>query len=614
MPVLLRPTISATFLDRVRATPNALGFAYRTQYREPGSAHPTRTWLPVSFSEFFSECQLVSQGLTASGVSAGDRVALLSSTRYEWPLADMAILGAAAVTVPIYPSSTEEEARYIVGHSDAKAIFVEDVKQLEKVLAEPGLKTIVVMDPHAEVDEFPEKDRPRILTFEQLKEKGRHELAKNPKAFEKRLEEAKPEDLISICYTSGTTGTPKGVVLTHDNLMSTLEDCAAVFAKDIVPEKEVLVAFLPFSHIMGKVESMATYVFGWQEVYSENMETLANTLQEVSPTIIFAVPRIFEKMWVRIRNQTERSSLLKRKAFQSAMSLGKSYWKKAWNGKTPNAFEKASYEIALNTIFAAVRAKLGGRLRIAICGGAPLNRELGENFEIIGIQILEGYGLTETCAPICFNTPDHHRFGSVGRPLPEVSVRIAEDGEILVRSRKVFQGYFKNPEDTKNSIENGWFHTGDIGHIDSEGYVHITDRKKDLIVTSGGKNVAPQKLEKLAKAQPFIQQIYVHGDKKHYLTALITLDQESIVRHAKDEGILFSEYAELIKNPKIESLIQKSIDGVNAQVASFESIKRFMILPQDFTVATGEMTPSLKLKRSVILKNHRDQIERLYSS
>ncbi|MBL7717143.1 MAG: long-chain fatty acid--CoA ligase [Bdellovibrionales bacterium] len=614
MPILLRPTISATFLDRVRATPNVVGFSYRTQYREAGSAHPNRTWLPVTFSEFFSECQLVSQGLRSLGVQSTDRVALLSSTRYEWPLADMAILGASAVTVPIYPSSTVAEASYIVRHSDSKVIFVEDQKQLEKILPEKDLKGIVVLDPELGPEDFPASERHRIHTFEELKAKGRHELAKDPKGFEKRLEEAKPEDLITICYTSGTTGTPKGVLLTHDNLMSTLEDCAAVFAKDIATEKEVLVAFLPFSHIMGKVESMATYVFGWQEVYSENMETLATTLQEVSPTILFAVPRIFEKIWVRIRNQTERASVFKKRAFQASMKLGFSYWNKIWNGKKPNPIEKGLYDVALKTVFASVRAKLGGRLRVAICGGAPLNRELGELFEIIGVQVLEGYGLTETCAPVCFNTPEFHRFGSVGRPLPEVSLRIAEDGEIMVKSRKVFQGYFKSPEETAKSLQNGWLHTGDVGHIDQQGYVHITDRKKDLIVTSGGKNVAPQKLEKLAKAQPFIQQIYIHGDKKHYLTALITLDQESVIRYAKQEGILFSEYSELIKNPKIESLVQKSIDSVNSQVASFESIKRFTVLPQDFTVASGEMTPSLKLKRAVILEKHRDQIERLYSS
>jgi long-chain acyl-CoA synthetase len=618
MPPILRKTITETFLERIKSSPTAVGFQFKSKNPEIA---PTGQWKSITFSDFYNDCRIVSYGLMGLGLRKGDRVIILSNTRYEWSLCDMAILGASAVTVPIYASSTSDDVAYITNHSEARVMIAEDANQLKKIFEKrmespdrfPFLEKIVVIESsamalaldHIEIS----KD---VITLQALRELGKREEAQEPSRFDENLLSAQPSDLITICYTSGTTGIPKGVMLTHDNLISVLEDSVATLSQFVDPENEVILSFLPFSHIFGKVESMTIYTFGWKQVFAESVDKLMSNLKEISPTILFAIPWIFEKVRKRIEENLELESATQRKLFEWALQVGKRYYGAIWSKSRPSILETVEYRVAKLFVFNFVMQQFGGRLRFAVCGGAPLPAEVGEFFQIAGIPILEGYGLTETCAPVSINTPDDIRFGVVGRPLPEVMIKIAEDGEILIKSRKVFEAYYKMPEETLQVKSSGWYHTEDIGFIDSEGFLHITDRKKDLIVTSLGKNIAPQKIENLTKGQKLIHQFVVCGDQRHYLTALVTLHRDPIIEYANEHQILFSEYAELIKNPKIISLVQRIIDDVNKRLANFEAIKKFVILPEDFAIEKGELTPSLKIRRKVIQERYKSELDSMY--
>ena len=619
MPIITRKTVSETFLERTKASGSAIGFQFKPTYVEMG---PVGQWKQVTFREFYQECRLLSFGLMGCGVSPGDRVAILSNTRFEWSLSDMAILGAGGVTVPIYASSTQADVAYILEHAEVKVVFVEDTKQLQKLVDQkaekpesfPKLEKVVVYEPSAIRLGMKLGDLAKnVVTLQAMRELGKREEGKEPNRFDQNLKDAKPEDLITICYTSGTTGTPKGAMLTHDSMMSVLEDCTGLLAKFMDPENEVVVSFLPFSHILGKVESMCVYAFGWRQVFAENLDKLMINIGEVRPTVMFAVPRIFEKAYNRLHAVLDEAPPVRKKLFHWAFEIGRRYYGAIWEKRSPALKDVVEYQVAKKLVFRTVAQRFGGRLRFAVCGGAPLPREIGEFFQIVGIQICEGYGLTETCAPVTLNLPDDARFGVVGRPLPEVTIKIGEDGEILVKSRKVFKAYYKMPDETSQAIRDGWLYTGDIGYIDSEGFLHITDRKKDLIVTSGGKNIAPQKIENIAKSQKFVSQFVVHGDRRHYLTALVTLDKDQTLKYAQEQQILFSEYSELIRNPKIIALVQRIIDEVNRSLASFESIKKFVILPNEFTVESGELTPSMKVRRSLINQRYKAELDSMYA-
>jgi long-chain acyl-CoA synthetase len=612
MPLILRKSVGETYLERVKATPNAIGFQLKSQSPDQG---PVGLWRQLTYGEFNQDCRQISFGLMGLGIAPGDRVAIISDTRLEWALSDMAIIGAAAVPVPIYPSLLADEVTHILDHSESKVAIVEDSTQLGKVLENRErlgkLEKIVVIDPSAMVLAASRKE---VVSLTALREIGRREEAKNPGRFESNLMSARPEDLLTICYTSGTTGTPKGAMITHDNMMSVLEDCAKLLSPHVTPENETLLTFLPFSHMLGRVEEMATYVFGWRSCFNDSAPRLMSNLAEVRPTLLFAVPRAFEKAFARVKEVLDDGTVAQRRISSWAVETGYRYYSALWAKKSPSIKDFTGYQAARSLVFRRVLTAFGGRLRFAICGGAPLSKEIGQFFQILGIQILEGYGLTETCAPVAVNTPEQLKFGTVGRPLPEVSMKIAEDGEVLVKSRKVFAGYYKMPEETAQVLSGGWLHTGDIGNFDSEGYLSITDRKKDLIVMSTGKNVAPQKIENLLKLQKFISQAVVFGDRKSYLTALITLDRDLTMEYANQQQILFSDYSSLLNNPKIQSLIQKMVDDVNLKLPSFEMIRKFIILPEDFSVEGGQLTPSLKVKRQLISDRYQRELESLYSS
>jgi long-chain acyl-CoA synthetase len=593
-------TAPQMFLNRCKQNPNRPAF-----YTKEGSE-----WKSVLWKDYLELVRNISLGLVQLGVNPKDRVCIVSNTRIEWAATDVAIMSAKAVTVPVYASNTAEESAYIIDHCDAKIVFVEDRKQLEKILSIKAKipkvqKIIYYKDPGAAFDS-------NVISFEALQQLGKKHS--NPALFEKNISEVTAKDTFTICYTSGTTGVPKGVVIPFDALASVIEDIDVTLGKFIGPD-DVTLSFLPLSHIFGRVESMMGYHFGWTTYYAESVEKILLNLAEVKPTVLVAVPRVFEKAYNRIRSTLDESTGTKKHLVDWALKAGETYFKKVWNRERPTLFETAQYLLAKQLVYKKVYERFGGKLRYCIAGGAPLPRQIGEFLRIVGISILEGYGLTETCAPVTLNTPYAIKFGSIGKPLPEVSLKIANDGEILVKSRKVFDEYFKSPEATAEvKTKDGWFHTGDIGEIDDEGFVKITDRKKDLIITSGGKNVAPQKIENMAKSYKHIAQFVIMGDRRNYLIALVVLDKEEVVKYAKANNILFSEYNELLKNAKIQALVQKMLDEINCNLASYETVKRFKILSQDFSIETGELTPSLKVRRRFCAQKYKEDIDSLYGS
>ncbi len=593
------PTITQTFVHRIRKSGDKKAF-----HVKKGTQWHAHTW-----NDFYKMVREIAAGLLDLGIQPQNTIAILAQTRIEWAACDMAIMGAKAVTVPIYSSNTAEDSLYILDHCDATCIIVEDLKQLEKVTSIRSqltkLKHVILIDGQSD----------QALTLSKLREAGQNYLKKqSTDVIEHNLMTIQPTDIFTICYTSGTTGAPKGVVLTHENLMSVVTDVDRAVGSEL-SEADSTLSFLPISHIFGKVESMITYHFGWQVYYAESVEKILINLAEVGPTILVAVPRVFEKAYSKIKSSLEDASPLKMKLFSWAMGVGKRYYQAIWDKESPTIADTIQYQIAKRLVFDKVYQKFGGRIRYCIAGGAPLSKEVGEFMRILGLTILEGYGLTETCAPVTLNTPNAIQFGTIGKPLPEVQLRIAEDGEILIKSKKVFREYYKNEDATRSVLsDDGWFRTGDIGVIDNDGFVKITDRKKDIIVTSGGKNIAPQKIENLLKAASrFISQVIVSGDRRNYLTALVVLEKDEVIKFAKSQNILFSEYPELLKHQKVLSLVQSVFDQVNKRLASFETVKRFKLLSNEFTIDSGELTPSLKVKRKFCTEKYGREIDSMYN-
>ncbi|MBI3556233.1 MAG: AMP-binding protein, partial [Deltaproteobacteria bacterium] len=445
------PTITQAFLNRVRSQPDR-----ETFFTKEGTQ-----WKGVTWKQFYDNVKGISLGLTELGSKPGENVCLISNTRIEWAAADMAILGSRGVTVPVYASNTPEETAYIINHCEARFVFVEDAKQLEKVLSiRDKLPKVEKIIPFSFVGTPQLAEQKDLLSLAALRELGKR--AADQEKFDRNLMEVKPTDIFTICYTSGTTGVPKGAVLSFDALTSEIQDVDKMLASESedVGESDTVLSFLPISHIFGKIESMAGYHFGWKVYYAESIEKLLGNMAEVGPTMLFAVPRIFEKAYSRIKANIDDSSSSKRNMFDWAMKVGRAYFGKIWAGKKPNLLETAQYQIARKLVFKKIYARFGGRVRFCVAGGAPLPRDIGEFMRICGITILEGYGLTETCAAVTVNTLNEMKYGTIGKPLPEVAIKIAEDGEILVKSRKVFRCYYKSPEATAEVLDpDGWFHT-----------------------------------------------------------------------------------------------------------------------------------------------------------
>lgn len=562
-------------------------------------------WHSLDWKQVYQKVVDLAGGLRKLGVRSGDRVALFSHTRYEWTIADMAILACGGISIPIYESSTSETASYILSNAEVKVVFVDQASQLEKIRQVhkdlPHLKQIVIFDPPKG-----RKKEEGVYTLDQLFLLG---SGVGEVAFKEAVETLTPESMASYVYTSGTTGPPKGVMLTHGNFLGELLATQKVF--DLTPSQEALL-FLPLAHIFARVIQFVQFQRGFVQCYAESIDKLLDNIAEVRPHFIGTVPRIFEKVHTRVMQGVEAGSAAKKKIFNWAMDVGRQRSRTILNRKSVPFLLQLKWLVAHRLVFSKLHQKMGGRIAFFISGGAPLSLEIAEFFHSAGFVILEGYGLTETTAAITCNILNDYQVGVVGKPLPGVAIKIADDGEILVKGELVFKGYYKKPEDTALAIVDGWFHTGDIGIFDQQGFLKITDRKKDIIVTAGGKNIAPQNIESFIKTDPLISQVMVHGDKRKFLSALITLDQHEVTHYAKDHHIQFDDYSELVKNEKIYQLIKARIEEKNKQLAKYESIKKFAILDRDFSVESGELTPTLKVKRKFTSEKYRDILDKFY--
>lgn len=562
-------------------------------------------WHDISWPEYFGLSERVAAGLNKLGVQNGDRVAIMSGTRYQWAVSDLAVLGLGCVTVPIYHSSTAEDASFILRNSKSVVLFVEDQSQLAKAnLIKnncPDLKAIVSLTPVNDKE---------VVPWTQLLSMGQEVLNSNPNFYRDECRKVKITDMATIVYTSGTTGQPKGAVLLHSNIASECEDIRHVLQLD---DKDSTLSFLPFAHIFGRVELWANIYIGWKMGFAESIDRIPVNLTEIKPTFMMAVPRIFEKIYSKIISQVDEGSDTKKKIFKWAVDVGSQVSKCKREQRSIPLSLALQYKLAYKLVFSKLNAKLGGRIRYLVSGGAPLSKEIAEFFHAAGILVLEGYGLTETTAAVTVNTPYKYKFGSVGIPVGDVEVKIANDGEVLIRSGKVFKEYYENTEATLESFTDGWFHTGDIGEIDNNGFLTITDRKKDLIKTAGGKMIAPQKIENTLKTNKFISQALIYGDKMKYLVALITLNQDEITKFAKMQNIEAKSPEDMVKSQKVQELVRDIIREKNSVLASYETVKNFAILPTEFTVENGELTPSMKIKRKYLSQKYQDVIKDLYS-
>ncbi len=565
-------------------------------------------WVDISSAEMRDTVRWLSTGLRCLGVKTGDRVAILSENRPEWAMGDFAILALGAVTVPVYPTLLGWQIEYILNDSGSAAVIVSTEDQLHKVMEikdhVPSLHNVIVCD---EVAALPAG----IRSFEGVVGIGREEEKQTGRArFDELLASAKPDDLATLVYTSGTTGNPKGAMLTHGNIASNAQASLGVMPID---EGAVALSILPLSHILERVADYAYFMKGATIAYAENVNKVSDNLQEIQPNVFGAVPRLFEKMRAKIMDTVATYPPMRRKIFMWALGIAAKrldYRVTLRPMPFPLNIQSA---IADRLVFRKLLSRLGGRVKFVLSGGAPLSAELAAFFVGAGLEILEGYGLTETSPVITLNTLTRRRIGTVGPAIPGVEVKIAADGEILTRGPHVMKGYWNNPEATAQVIEpDGWFHTGDIGEIDSDGFLRITDRKKDIIINAYGKNIAPQPLEALLKSSPYIGTPVLIGDRRKFLVALIVPNFEKLERDATAMGLHWKTREELVSNDRVKAIFQGELDRFNKNLDRQEKIRRFSLVPRDFTIDDDEITPSLKVKRKVIDKKYKSQIDEMY--
>jgi long-chain acyl-CoA synthetase len=567
-------------------------------------------WIDVSVPEFRDKVRWLATGLHDLGVKRGDRVAILSENRPEWTISDFAILCAGAVSVPVYPTLLGWQIEYILNDAGTVAVVCSDKEQLDKVLEirshVPTLGNVIVCDP-------PTPLPAGVMTFQDVIDRGKkwEQGSGGTTWFETSRSSAKPSDLATLVYTSGTTGNPKGAMLSHGNITSNVTT-----VRDNVPFQagDVALSILPLSHIL---ERMVDYLYlakGGCIAYAENVTKVADNLQEIKPQFFAAVPRLFEKMRARIMDNVASAPKARQKIFHWALKVAEERLPHRIEGTPMPAGLKVKSAIADKLVFSKILARLGGNVKYVVSGGAPLSAELAAFFIGAGVEILEGYGLTETSPVIAVNLPKKRRLGTVGPIIPGVEVKIAEDGEILSRGPHIMQGYWNNPEATAQAIDqDGWFHTGDIGEIDKDGFLKITDRKKDIIINAYGKNIAPQPIEALLKSSPYVGTPVLIGDRRKYLSALIVPNFEKLTRDAAAMGIEVKSPEELVKHEGVKKLIQDEIDRFNQNLDRQEKIRRFALLPRDFTIDEDEITPSLKVKRKNIDKKYKAVIDQLYA-
>ena len=567
-------------------------------------------WRGWSWREYYDTAKAVGLGLYSLGIRRGDTVALLSENRLEWLAADMGIIGIGACTVPIYVTLLAPEVAYIISNSGSKIFIAENQAAVRKALDEidkcPTLEKIVVIE-----TEGCDLSHPLLLSFEELIQLGRTQEAEEAGLFEKLTDAIDPDDLATLVYTSGTTGPPKGAMISHGNILAVFDGLDAV-----VPayETDVTVPFLPLCHVF---ERIAGHFYGMKvgvtAHYAQGLETIVEDIKTKKPTIILAVPRVCEKIYARIVSQVKQQPAWKQRVFGWAGDVGARVGALRERKKPVPALLALQHKLAFNLVYKKLNDALGGRVRWMTAAGAPLSREIANFFIASGIFVIEGYGLTETTAPASLNVIDNYRFGTTGKPLPCNEIKIAPDGEILIKGGNVIRGYWKMPEQTKNAFTpDGWLMTGDIGRLDEDGFLSITDRKKDLIITAGGKNVAPQNIEGLFLKDPLFENVLVIGDRRRYLTALMTLSFDEAGRLAREAQIDFKSKEALLARPDFLAVVDRHVQERNRHLARYETIKAYRILPESFSEKTGELTPSLKLKKKVIMDKYRDLIESMY--
>ena len=567
-------------------------------------------WESQTWGEYGENAKKIGQALLASGLNPGDKVSILSQTRLEWVMCDMAIMCVGCVTAPVYHSNTKEQVLYIAEHSDARLMFIEDQEQLDKILEIwgrlPKVEKAVVFDA------YHPKDLPNVTSFSDFIETGIDDGS-----FEQKIESSKPEEVISFIYTSGTTGHPKAGVINSGNVISMIKHLPDLLD---IRKEDISVAYLPLAHIAERLLGhFLKLVYGNETAFAESIEDMPDNTRQVGPTIMFGTPRVYEKYYARISTGIGDATWVQKKVYHWSVEIGRKRSKLLSKKKSIPITLKFKSAIAKFLIYNKIKDIFGGRIRFMISGAAPISPEIIHYFKWMGITIYEAYGMTETTGVISCNKPGFVKIGSVGQLLPETEVKIADDGEIYVCAPQNIKEYYKNEEATNELLKPGsngsfWLHTGDVGHIDEDGYLFITDRKKDLIITAGGKNVAPQNIENLLKTSPYISQAMVFGDKKPYLTALITMDEDEIAKFARDHKLLYQDLADLSKKEEVYELYRQEVHIKNEKLASYETIKKFFILEEDFDQDKDELTPTLKVRRKVVTERYRDILENLYKA
>ncbi|AWE50201.1 MULTISPECIES: AMP-dependent synthetase/ligase [Streptomyces] len=607
------PSVATLFLERVAATPDAEAYRYPTP---PASGEGPDDWKSLTWAQAAERVHAIAAGLIELGVQPEQRVALASSTRIEWILADLGIMCAGAATTTVYPQTNAEESAFILADSESRVLIAEDAAQVAKAREKraelPQLLQVVVVDPAGvETDDW-------VIALSELEARGAARLEKEPGLIKQRVGAITKDQLATLIYTSGTTGRPKGVRLPHDNWSYMAK---AIAATGLVGGDDVQYLWLPLAHVFGKVLTSGQIEVGHVTAVDGRVDKIIENLPVVKPTYMAAVPRIFEKVYNGVAAKAKAGGGAKYKIFRWAAGVAREYAKVTQDNfrrtgtATAPAGLRAKHAVADKLVYAKIREAFGGNLRACVSGSAALAPEIGYFFSGAGIHILEGYGLTESSAASFVNPGEAYRTGTVGKPLPGTEVRIADDGEILLRGPGIMQGYHGLPEKTAEVLEaDGWFHTGDIGELSPDGYLRITDRKKDLIKTSGGKYIAPAEVEGQFKAVcPYVSNILVHGADRNFCTALIALDEIALQPWAEENGLAGKPYAEIVAAPQTVAMVDAYVQQLNAGLQKWQTIKKFRLLPRDLDVEHGEITPSLKLKRPVVEREYKDLIEEMYA-
>ena len=604
---------------RFKMTPETTPQAFKQTVQKYGDRVAMRKkeyglWHDISWNEYYRRAKYIGSALISMGLERGDCVSIIGDNCPEWVIIDMGVQCAGGVAVGVYSTNAWEQVEYVVENSDSKFFFVENEEQLDKWLnfrdKVPFLKKVIVWD----LEGLRHFEDPMVMTYDDLLDQGHQIVEKEPDLFDRRTSEVKPDDVAVLVYTSGTTGPPKGAMLTHKNVTWM---AWAITEEDVNPvyDTDEVMSFLPLCHVFERLFSVFGHVLhGYIVNFIESLDTVMDNMREISPTVGYAVPRVWEKYLSAVYIKMADATWFKRLVYSTALKVGKKRATLSMNFKSVPFHLEALFQLADLAVFRKLKERLGfDRMRIAFSGAAPISPDVLHYFQSIGVNLMEGYGQTEGSGVTTASRIGKIKFGTVGTPLPNTEVKIAEDGEILVKSPGVFKGYFKNPEATNETVKDGWLYSGDVGEFDEDGYLKITDRKKDIIVTAGGKNITPQYIENKLKSSPYINDAVVIGDKRKYLTSLIMIDEDNVVKYAQDNKVQFSTYKDLTQSPEIIKLIQGEVNKVNGTMSRVEQVKKFTILPKKLYEEDGEVTPTMKVKRKYVNKAFGDLIEAMYS-